>query len=113
MALNPTNPETQTVEVVSTTEHAIDEYHVDYFGVRKDPNDPTAVSLYIQWSAGYRDNGTFVRVLGNNEPEVFEGPDVLTALGAFQAGGGYAQLAAETWGLLQNRGIVPDGTIST
>ena len=114
MALNPTNPASTTVEVVSTESQEITEYHVDYWGVRKDANDPFAITLFLQWSAGFRDSGgTFVKVLGPHEIEEYTGTDVLTAVGAFKASGGYDSLAAETWGLLQSRGIVPEGTINT
>ena len=112
MGLNPTTPETQSVEVKTTEDKALDTYHIHEMLTKLNPNDPTQNVVELQWSKGYMDGETYVPIqfdtatisgtdLGAKFMEVV--PEDRTLYDAVKYG---------CWEMLLAKGLVPEGSIA-
>ena len=110
MPLEPTTPEQRELRVIQNVDAT--HYHVTHLGIDIDPNDASRLSVHVQWAEGYMDDDTFVSV--ETKDEVLSGQDVLDSVQETTDGttSVYNNVKQRVWSLLQDRGLVPSGTIS-
>ena len=114
MPMTPTTPPTGAVKVPSTK--SLDEFHVHKLHIDLVPRESTQTRCLIQWSEGYDEGGEYVAVCFkeyNFVPGAEHYPAFLVKLAAAGVGANvYDVVKNAAWGVLQDAGLAPAGSIS-
>lgn len=110
MALNPETPAVETVQIVSSADKSITEYHVLAMNVSRTPRAPEATTVFVSWCWGYDESGEFIEA--GRDSYMLSGAELLPYMVAAPTGASVEAVTKHAlWSAMQGVGKVPDGTV--